>query len=194
MFPALGVTRRSSPVSFTTCEAGWQEKCIQMEAELFLPHINPFFMVKDQKVSAAWSCTSLHCAVGRDAIQGPGGKHMMALSFTTSAALFEGRTFSQGDHTTAVPTQNGVLAAETGHLLCRATPARYELPALPAAHPSRETHPKHRSIFAPAKPSRFASYFAASSGEPVGRFPQQPGSALGGTRHPLDSRCPSKKR
>lgn len=87
------------------------------------------------------------------------------------------------------PPKTGCLP-QTWAVCC----ARYELPALTAAHPSRETHPKHQSIFAPAKPSHFARYFAASSGEPVGRFLQQPGSALGRTRHPLTSHCPSKKR
>lgn len=43
----------------------------------------------------------------------------IAFSFTTSAALYEGDTFSQGDHITAIPTQNGVLATNMGCSLCQ---------------------------------------------------------------------------
>lgn len=51
-------------MSLTTREAGWQEECVHREAGLFLPRITSFFfLAKDQKVSAAWSCLfcALHC-------------------------------------------------------------------------------------------------------------------------------------
>lgn len=166
---------------------------------------------------------SLHYAEGRDAVRGPGGNVWvcsiklapMAFSFTTSPALLKGCASSQPDHVTAIPTQNATTAACSG-VPFPCCPAVGDSPgacrryrpfaaagqawaACTRCHSPSTFGPNHQIIFTLAKTSRFASLE-----EPVGPFPrwkprgvllpQQPASASRGTRHPLGSHCPSKRR
>ena len=148
----------------------------------------------------------MHYAVGSDAIHGPGGNAwvcsvklaLMAFSLAASPAFLEGHSCSQA--LLPFPPKTGRLP---GPEPFAAAPAKYRLPALAAAHPGCGRSPKHQSLFALPKPSCFARDFAVGSEEPAVRFPrskpprtllpQQPGGASRGTRHPLGSRCPSKR-